>query len=119
MRQAPAEKTALVAGHSRPSLATEFRAAATPTQQAIALIWERLLGVAPIGVGDDFFELRGDSLLATQVMSRVQRELGVKLPLSIIFEHPTIHALADAVDARRASAPPADERADGYEYGVI
>jgi acyl transferase domain-containing protein/D-arabinose 1-dehydrogenase-like Zn-dependent alcohol dehydrogenase/2-polyprenyl-3-methyl-5-hydroxy-6-metoxy-1,4-benzoquinol methylase len=119
MRQAPAEKTALVAGHSRPSLATEFRAAATPTQQAIALIWERLLGVAPIGVGDDFFELRGDSLLATQVMSRVQRELGVKLPLSIIFEHPTIHALAEEVDARRVSATPADAPADGYEYGVI
>jgi NADPH:quinone reductase-like Zn-dependent oxidoreductase/NAD(P)-dependent dehydrogenase (short-subunit alcohol dehydrogenase family) len=119
IRRAPAETTAPVAGHSRPPISAEFQAATTPTQQVIALIWERLLGVAPIGVGDDFFELRGDSLLATQVMSRVQRDLGVKLPLSIIFEHPTIRALAEEIDARRAAATPMDEHAEEYEYGVV
>jgi acyl carrier protein len=118
-RKVPVEAVASVAGHSRPSLTTTFQAATTPTQQVIARIWERLLGVAPIGVDDDFFELRGDSLLVTQVMSHVQRDLGVKLPLSIIFEHPTIRVLANDIDARRASATPIDGRADGYEYGVI
>jgi NADPH:quinone reductase-like Zn-dependent oxidoreductase/acyl carrier protein len=117
--QAPVATIRPVAQHKRPSLTAEFRAPTTPTQQSIALIWEGLLGLAPIGVDDDFFELRGDSLLATQVMSRVQREFNVKLPLSIIFEHPTIHTLAEQVDANRLPAGAMDERADGYEYGVI
>ncbi len=84
---------------------TEFYLDASSTERRIATVWEELLGAAPIGVEDDFFELNGDSLLAAQVMSRLQETFGVKLPLSFIFDYPTIRTLAAQVDSRRHASP--------------
>ena len=86
------------------------------TEKTLAAIWESLLGVAPIGVEDDFFELKGDSLLAAQVMSRLHQAVEVKLPLSLIFDYPTIGALAAQIDDRAGTA--AAQRLP-YEEGVI
>ena len=65
-----------------------------PVESTIASIWSELLGVPDIAADDDFFNLRGDSLLAAQVMARIQSELAVKLPLSAIFDAPTVAGLA-------------------------
>ena len=93
-----------LARHERPSLQSEFRPPESVTQKTLGAIWESLLGVAPIGVEDDFFELKGDSLLAAQVMSRLHQAFEVKLPLSLIFDYPTIRALAAQIDDRAGSA---------------
>ncbi|MES2703280.1 MAG: amino acid adenylation domain-containing protein [Bacteroidota bacterium] len=62
---------------------------------AIAGIWEELLRVQQVSVRDDFFELGGHSLIGIQVMNRIHKTLGKKLPLSCLFEAPTIERLAE------------------------
>ncbi len=82
----------------------------TPVEEMLAAIWTELLGGGRIGVHDDFFALGGHSLLATQVVSRI-RSLGVELPVGILFEAPTIAALAERI-ARAGQRPgPADRSA--------
>jgi amino acid adenylation domain-containing protein len=60
----------------------------------LAAIWEDLLGAAPVGVLDDFFDLGGHSLMAVRLMTQIRTETGVDLPLSTLFEAGTIERLA-------------------------
>jgi aryl carrier-like protein len=83
-----------------PALAAPPRPAAAhapPGNQleaTIAGLWGELLGVAEVGVEDNFFEAGGSSLLLVQLHSRLQQVLGRDLRLVEIFEHPTVRALA-------------------------
>jgi pimeloyl-ACP methyl ester carboxylesterase len=65
----------------------------------LAAIWEDLLGVTP-GARDSFFSLGGHSLLAVRLMSRIARDLGQQLPLSVLFQAPTLEGLAAVLRAR-------------------
>ncbi|HKH43542.1 MAG TPA: amino acid adenylation domain-containing protein, partial [Thermoanaerobaculia bacterium] len=80
----------------------------TPVEELLAGIWCEVLGLAAVGRGEDFFALGGHSLLATQAVSRMRRALGTEVPLRTLFEHPTVAALARAVEESRGgrSAPP-------------
>jgi acyl-coenzyme A synthetase/AMP-(fatty) acid ligase/acyl carrier protein len=60
-------------------------------------IWEKVLSKKTIGVHDNFFEQGGDSLLATQVVSRLRQAFQVELPLSLLFKLPTVAELAERV----------------------
>jgi len=71
----------------------------------LVLLWERLLGRAPIGVDDDFFALGGDSLLTVRLVSSIERELGVRVPLHAIFEAATIGRLASVLRRESAAVP--------------
>ena len=86
-------------GEGRPKNATE---------EVLAAIWEEVLGVRGIEAGDDFFALGGHSLLATRVLARARAAFGVELPLSTIFEAPTLEELAAQIAAARRSAPAPD-----------
>jgi thioesterase domain-containing protein/acyl carrier protein len=80
----------------------------TPEEKLLAGIWTEVLGLTTVGVHDDFFTLGGHSLLATQVISRIGRVFGVELPLSVLFEAPTLARLAERVEtARQRGAPSA------------
>jgi amino acid adenylation domain-containing protein len=68
----------------------------------LVAIWEELLGVSPIGVTDDFLELGGHSLLAVRLMARLEHVFGVKLPISALFEAPTVEHLAAVIQGREA-----------------
>ena len=72
-------------------------AARTELETELVLIWEAILGKDKIGVRDNFFELGGHSLKATQLMSRIYKELDVKLDLKGIFLHPTIEGLSEII----------------------
>ncbi len=90
------------------SVAATSAAPQTPTEQALAKIWEALLGRSSIAVDDNFFELGGNSLSAMQLVSRVKDALGVELALREIFERPTLGRLAAVIDGTaHASTPPA------------
>jgi len=60
-------------------------------------LWENVLGVQPIGIRDNFFELGGHSILALRLMGALQQRFGRELPLSILFEKPTVEHLAQAL----------------------
>jgi amino acid adenylation domain-containing protein len=66
-------------------------------------IWEEVLSVRPVGVRDNFFDLGGHSFLAVSLMSRIEREFGVKLPLTVLFQEATVEALG-LVLRRQAAA---------------
>jgi amino acid adenylation domain-containing protein len=70
----------------------------TPTEMALGEIWSDVLQVPTLGRNDDFFGLGGDSLRATQVMTRVRRTFALELPLSAAFEARTLEALAKRID---------------------
>ncbi|MEG3972253.1 amino acid adenylation domain-containing protein [Microcoleus sp. T2B6] len=77
----------------------EFVAPQTPTEELVASIWKKVLGVEQASVNDNFFELGGHSLLATQVVSQLNSSLGLHLPLSKLFELPTVASLSSYIDA--------------------
>jgi acyl carrier protein len=66
-------------------------------EEKLALIWKEILKIDRIGVNDDFFELGGQSLLATQVISRVRNTFRVQMPLAGFLAAPTIANLASAI----------------------
>ncbi|MFJ6794756.1 amino acid adenylation domain-containing protein [Streptomyces sp. NPDC091268] len=67
-------------------------------EEHIASIWQELLGVEP-DVHDDFFQSGGNSILGIRLISRIQAEFLVSLPLRAIFEGPSVAGLARAVEA--------------------
>ena len=79
-------------------------APATETEAALAGIWTAILGVETVSRGDDFFALGGHSLRATQLVARIERELGIRVQLATVFEQPTLQGLAAAVDEARTDA---------------
>jgi acyl carrier protein len=70
----------------------------TATEEALAHIWAQVLGVSEVGVHDNFFDLKGHSLLAAQLMSRIRDTFQVEIPLIRVFETPTISGLSQAIE---------------------
>ncbi|WP_437931306.1 amino acid adenylation domain-containing protein [Sorangium sp. So ce291] len=70
----------------------------SPAERFLASIWGEVLGLRGVRVGENFFDVGGHSLLATQVVARVQRALGVEVPLQLMFDLPSIAAQAPVVE---------------------
>jgi amino acid adenylation domain-containing protein len=81
-------------------MATHYCPPENALQLQLVGIWQTLLGVERVGITDDFFELGGHSLLATQLLSRLQRELQVKLSLAEVFGSTTVQALGQLIEQR-------------------
>lgn len=73
-------------------------AARNETEKTLAKLWEELLGVQPIGMHQNYFDLGGNSLLAVRLFARMHKEFGVNLPLATLFEAQTIEELARVLD---------------------
>jgi amino acid adenylation domain-containing protein len=71
-----------------------FIAPRTPVEEIIANIWCQILFIEKVSIHDNFFDLGGNSLLATQLISRLRQFLEVELPLRSVFEAPTVAELA-------------------------
>jgi amino acid adenylation domain-containing protein/FkbM family methyltransferase len=78
---------------------TDFVAPRNQIEEIIAGIWASVLGLEQAGVHNNFFHLGGHSLLATQVIARINETFQVDLPLSYLFESPTVAVLAERVTA--------------------
>nr|WP_231137850.1 non-ribosomal peptide synthetase [Rhodococcus opacus] len=72
----------------------EFRAPTTPIEEVVAGIFAEVLRLERVGLDDDFFALGGNSLVATQVVSRLGAALDTRVPVRVIFEASTVAALA-------------------------
>jgi len=86
--------------HPRPSLQTRYAAPEGDLAQALAALWTEMLGIEPIGVHDNLFELGGDSLLAIQILARVRKTFGIELHPAAFFKAPTINDLAVLIETR-------------------
>ncbi|SCG74692.1 type I polyketide synthase [Micromonospora coxensis] len=93
---AVAVPTAAAAGSAAPR---------TELESTIAAVWRDGLGVAEVGVDDDFFALGGNSLVAVQLIAAMRKATGVRLPMRSLFETPTVAGLAARIEELRAAAP--------------
>ncbi|CAH8718930.1 non-ribosomal peptide synthetase [Paenibacillus thiaminolyticus] len=75
----------------------EYVAPRNWTESQLVKIWEEVLGYSGIGVLDNFFELGGHSLRATNLVSKIQKEMNVELPLRDVFRYSTIEEMALAI----------------------
>ena len=85
---------------ARPDLDSVYEAPETESEKFLARIWTELLGVRQIGVNDDFFQLGGHSLHAVRLFVAVRKQYGISLPLSTLFEKPSIRPLAALLDTQ-------------------
>jgi acyl-CoA synthetase (AMP-forming)/AMP-acid ligase II/thioesterase domain-containing protein/acyl carrier protein len=103
----------------RPPPSSGDATAPTATEAALASIWADVLQLERVEVGDNFFQLGGDSIQAAVVVSRVADTLGARLPLRSVFEHPTVRRLAVLVEgASRATEGPLDALVPVQRGGV-
>ena len=95
-------------------LRSDYVAPRNEVEQAIANIWQKLLGVKQIGIQDDYFDLGGTSLLAAQLFADIEKTFNKKIPLATLINAPTIEQLARIVtDEQWAWSPLMALKADG------
>ncbi|MBU7584320.1 MAG: AMP-binding protein [Nostoc sp. TH1S01] len=66
-------------------------------EKQLLQIWENILGVQPIGVEDNFFDLGGNSLLAVRIFAEIEQKFGHQLPLAALFPSGTVEALSQII----------------------
>ncbi|MBS0267969.1 MAG: SDR family NAD(P)-dependent oxidoreductase, partial [Proteobacteria bacterium] len=64
-------------------------------ERELAAMWKEMLGVQRISITDDFFDLGGQSLIAVRLLNRICKHFAVELPLSVLFQAPTIASTAE------------------------
>jgi acyl transferase domain-containing protein len=94
------QPTAILPRHSRPSLSTPYTPPKSPLEGTLAELWGRALSIENVGIHDNFLELGGNSLIATQIISRLRDALKTNVPLRSFLRSPTIHDLAKVLDSR-------------------
>lgn len=79
---------------SRPQVDVVYAAPINSVEKVLANLWAEVLGVAEIGIDDDFLQLGGDSLLGARIVVSVNERFSPQSPLKILFETPTVARLA-------------------------
>jgi phthiocerol/phenolphthiocerol synthesis type-I polyketide synthase E len=70
--------------------------------RTVTALWREMIGVQKIRLHDNYFELGGDSLLASRMITRLNRILGVNLGLRSLFEAPTVAGLSEIIERQRS-----------------
>jgi len=85
---------------TRDAVSAEYTAPRSDMEEQLARIWAEVLGVERVGVHDDFFDLGGHSLIATQLISKARTHLNVELSLRALFESSTVAKMAGRIVAQ-------------------
>jgi acyl carrier protein len=93
----------------RPEVDKEYCGPRTPSEELLAGIWRDVLRVTQVGIHDTFFELGGESILAIKLVSRINKDFDIELPVRALFEQPTIAALATHIVQDQAERADKDE----------
>ncbi|MEO0537755.1 MAG: SDR family NAD(P)-dependent oxidoreductase [Cyanobacteria bacterium P01_A01_bin.123] len=103
------------ATHARPELENAYVAPKNEIEQVLAQVWQEVLGIKQIGIHDNFFDLGGDSLLATQVVSKLEK-FPINLPSYLletavveIFNYSTIQSFARYLSQEQTPEAPVEE----------
>ncbi len=89
-------------------LPTAYEPPGDELEEQLAALWQDLFGIEPIGRHDSFLELGGHSLLAIQMVTQIRALLEVELPVTALFEAPTVAELGKAVRRARGEEDAAD-----------
>lgn len=92
-------KPLVSSGTTRPELEQEYLQAISVTENRLSAIWQRLIGYEKIGRKDKFFELGGDSLLATKLVAAINAEFNCDIGVRDFIESADIETLAQLLDA--------------------
>jgi amino acid adenylation domain-containing protein len=87
-----------------PETNEDHAASRTLIEEMLVGIWSEVLDVSRVGIRDNFFDLGGHSLRAVQMVSRVREVFQKELPIRLLFENPTIEALAAFIESGRHSS---------------
>ncbi len=87
-----------------PSVPMPYVAPRKDTERQIVDVWRDMFHIDRIGVTDIFFELRGDSLLAVQIIPSLGERFGVDLNINEVMEAPELGTLVSMIEDRRVSA---------------
>jgi amino acid adenylation domain-containing protein len=79
-----------------------FVAPRNDLERRLTQIWEEVLGIQPIGVKDNFFDLGGHSLVAISLFAQIENEFAEKLPLATLLQSGTVETLAETIQALSA-----------------
>jgi amino acid adenylation domain-containing protein len=103
----------------RPDLASPYVSSRNGIEQRLIAIWEDVLDVRPVGVNDVFFELGGDSLSATRVISQVIKYFQFEIPLQLLFQTPTIADMAAVIAKRQGELTEDDKAIHGTAASLV
>jgi acyl transferase domain-containing protein/thioesterase domain-containing protein len=83
----------------RPDLESQFVEPRNPIEETLAGYWRELLGIAKVGIHDSFFDMGGHSLIAVRLFRMIKKQYALDLPISTLFEAPTIARCAERIAA--------------------
>jgi amino acid adenylation domain-containing protein len=85
-------------------IASDYVAPRDETERRLVTLWEDVLGISPVSVTASFFDLGGRSVLAARLFTKILRTFGKELPLSTLFQSPTVELLAKELQPARRNA---------------
>jgi hypothetical protein len=93
------DRKALPKPEAESASARGYVAPRTEAEQEIAVVWQKALNLRRVGVHDNFFELGGNSLIGANVIAKINKVFGSKMPVGHIFRAPTVTELAKIVES--------------------
>lgn len=88
-----------IGDHQRPVDCGEFKVPKNALQRQLTEIWQTCFGMESIGIDDDFYQLGGDSLLATRVVVRIKQKFSCRLEFASFMKRPTIDGVSQILTA--------------------
>ena len=82
--------------------APDYEPPRSETERQLVEIWQESIGIDSVGVHDDFFLVCGSSLVAAVIFTKIQKRLGVKLPLSLLVSARSVAQLALRIDEHKS-----------------
>ncbi len=108
-QQVQAEADEPVQFLERPEQAGDYVAPQSEIEKTLASYWSELLGIGRIGLHDNFFDIGGHSLIAVRLFRMIRSAYAVDLPISVLFEAPTIAACAALIEKETGGHSPREE----------
>ena len=95
---------------AKPDVKDQVESVLNETEIQLLKIWQDILDIEKIRVSDDFFSIGGDSIKATRLQAKIEKEFNILIPIRAIFEHPTIKDLSELVGKHDKKEPVKDEK---------